>query len=209
MLPLVLDLARLKLVLIGNGVAAERRLQRLDAAGAADLAVYADAPSSALALAAGRRLLKRLPTAQELAAARIVFISDKGAAWCRDLAAAASAGGALVHVEDEPALSDIHAPAVLQRGDLLIAVSTGGKSPGLAVRVKNFLGALFGPEWQGRLEQLAMLRQGWRRGGAGPETVAQWTEAWVAHEAWLPAEDPTLAGSRRTDGAGLGFDARN
>ncbi|HEX7968917.1 MAG TPA: NAD(P)-dependent oxidoreductase [Stellaceae bacterium] len=188
MLPLVLDLARLKLVLVGNGAAAERRLALLDDAGAADLAIHADDPSPGLARAAGRRLLRRLPTSEELAAARIVFIAERGAPHARDLAATARAAGALVHVEDEPALCDLHAPAALRRGELLIAVSTGAQSPALAAQVKRFLGGLFGPEWQGRLDDLAALRRGWREGGADHETVARWTEEWVGRQGWLPAD---------------------
>ncbi len=187
MLPVALDLARLKLALIGDGAAAERRLALLDEAGAGDLTVYAEAPSPALARAAGARLVRRLPTAPELAATRVVFISDKASPHCRDLATTARAAGALVHVEDAPQLSDIHAPAVLRRGELTIAVSTGGQSPALAGQVKRFLGALFGPEWQGRLDELAALRQGWREGGADPETVQRWTEEWVGRQGWLPA----------------------
>jgi len=201
MLPLVLDLARLRLVLVGNDERAERRLALLDAAGAADLTVYAEAPSPALALAAGARLVRRLPATAELAAARIVFISDRSAAESRRLAEAARAGGALVHVEDAPALSDVHAPAVLRQGELLIAVSTGGKSPGLARRIKRFLGALFGGEWQGRLDELALLRRRWRDGGADAATVAQWTAAWVAHHGWLPADGPLSAAAPSAESA--------
>ena len=193
MLPLVLDVARLRLVLVGNDGRAEQRLALLDAAGAADLGVYAEAPSPALALAAGARLVRRLPTTEELVAARIVFISDKNAAESRRLAEAARAGGALVHVEDEAGLCDVHAPAVLRRGELLIAVSTGGKSPGLARQIKRFLGTLFGNEWQTRLDELALLRRRWRESGADTATVAQWTEAWVARQGWLPADDPVFS----------------
>jgi precorrin-2 dehydrogenase/sirohydrochlorin ferrochelatase len=83
----------------------------------------------------------------------------------------------------------MHAPATLRRGDLLIAVSTGGQSPGLAVQVKRFLGALFGTEWQQRLDDLAALRHGWREGGADMETVARWTEEWVGRQGWLPVNN--------------------
>ena len=186
MLPMVLDVARLRLILVGNGAAAERRLTLLDEAGAADLTVYADDPTPALAHAAAGRLVRRLPSAQELAAARVVFVAERGARHARDLAATARAAGALVHVEDEPAHSDLHAPATLRRGDLTIAVSTGGQSPALAVQVKRFLGALFGTEWQRRLDELAALRHGWREGGADSETVVRWTEEWVGRQGWLP-----------------------
>src|SRR5438552_10013287 len=105
MLPLVLDVTRLKLALIGNGSAAERRLALLDEAGAAEIAVYAPAPAPALARRAGDRLIRRLPRQEELAAARVVFISDTAPAH-RACALGARAAGVLVHVEDEPTLSD-------------------------------------------------------------------------------------------------------
>jgi precorrin-2 dehydrogenase / sirohydrochlorin ferrochelatase len=209
MLPLVLDVGRLKLLLIGDGRAAERRLSLLDAAGAADLTVYGEAPSAALALAAGSRLVRRLPTTREMAAARLVFITDRNARYCRELAGMARMLGVLVHVEDEPALCDVQAPAVLRRGDLTIAVSTGGKSPGLAVQVKRFLGALFGPEWQERLDALATLRRGWRAGGADAKTIARWSESWVGRQGWLPADDAASAEAVPGGAAGARAAARH
>jgi siroheme synthase-like protein len=123
-----------------------------------------------------------------LAAARLVFISDRAAATTPGLAATAQAAGALVHVEDAPALSDLQAPAVLRRGALTIAVSTGGASPGLAAQVKRFLGRLFGPEWGEHLDSLAALRQEWRRSGADAAMLSRWTEAWIERQGWLPRE---------------------
>jgi precorrin-2 dehydrogenase / sirohydrochlorin ferrochelatase len=202
MLPLMLDLSRLRLILIGDGTQAERRLALLDAADAADLTLYAERPSASLALAAGRRLVRRLPSAPEVAAARIVFISDKNAPYCRTLAATARAAGALLHVEDEPALCDVHAPAVLRRGELTIAVSTGGRAPGLAVQLKRWLGAVFGLEWQGRLDELAALRRRWRANGADPDTLTRWTEAWVESRGWLPLDAAVRADASSAD-AGL------
>ena len=187
MLPLSLDLGRLKLALIGEGEKAVARLALLDAAGASDLLVYAVRPSPALARAAGKRLVRRLPEAAELAAAQLVFISERNAATAR-LAAAAREAGALLHVEDWPALSDLQSPAVLRRGALTIAVSTDGGSPGLAAEIKRFLGRLFGPEWAGRLDALAALRRDWRRSGDGPQSVSRRTAAWIAQSGWLPAE---------------------
>jgi len=196
MLPLTVDLSRLRVVLVGEGDAALRRLALLDAAGAVDLAVHAEAPSAALAAAAGDRLVRHLPTATELARSRLVFISDRDAPCCYALAVSARAAGALVHVEDAPNLGDVHAPAVLRRGDLAIAVSTGGKSPGLAVLVKRFLAQRFGAEWQERLEALALRRRDWRASGADQRTIARWSEAWVARHGWLPAATTAASASR-------------
>ena len=59
--------------------------------------------------------------------------------------------------------------------------------------MKRFLGTLFGPEWQERLETLAALRRGWRASGVGAETVARWSDGWVARQGWLPANDTAEA----------------
>ena len=185
MLPLVLDVTRLKLALIGNGAAAERRLALIDEAGATDVSVYATAPSPALARRAGERLIRRLPEPGELAVARVAFISETSPEH-HALARAARGAGVLVHVEDEPTLSDVHAPAVVRRGDLVIAVSTGGRSPALAAEIKRFLQTLFGAEWCGRIEELAWLRRQWRKSGADHTSVAQQTTAWAVARDWLP-----------------------
>ena len=195
MLPLVVDVTRVRMALIGNGARALRRLQLLDDAGAARLVVYAECPSDALADAASGRLVRRLPNAQELAEAQLVFIADPSPSQRADLAAVARAGGALVHVEDLPELSELHAPAVVRRGDLTVAVSTGGRSPALTAHLRRFLDRLLGPEWQARIDALAALRHRWRDAGADASTIARWTDHWVESQGWLPANDAT-AGSR-------------
>lgn len=192
MLPLVLDLARLRLVLIGNGEAASRRLALLDDARAQQLTVFAPSPSSELAAASGARLQRRWPSGGELAKAQLVFIADAPTDLRPVFAEYAHTAGALVHVEDAPLLSDAHAPAVLRRGDLTIAIATGGASPGLAAELKRFLGDLIGPEWQGRLDELARLRRRWRRAGARPMAVRRRTREWISRRGWLPAESPSF-----------------
>ncbi|HEX4112183.1 MAG TPA: NAD(P)-dependent oxidoreductase [Stellaceae bacterium] len=186
MLPIVLDVARLDIALIGDGAAAEKRLTLLDDAAAARLRVYAPSPSAAFTAASGERLVRRLPEGVELAAARLVFIADRAAPYAAAVAARARAAGALVHIEDDAAQTDFHLPAVLRRGDLTIAVSTGGGSPTLAVRVRRALADLFGPEWQGRTDEIAKLRREWRDAGADAEALKHRTENWIERQRWLP-----------------------
>ncbi|MGH7831943.1 MAG: precorrin-2 dehydrogenase/sirohydrochlorin ferrochelatase family protein, partial [Candidatus Binatia bacterium] len=66
--------------------------------------------------------------------------------------------GVLINVVDRPQLCDFIAPAVVRRGDLLIAVSTGGASPALAKKVRRRLERSFGPEYEEGLRLLAALR---------------------------------------------------
>jgi precorrin-2 dehydrogenase/sirohydrochlorin ferrochelatase len=189
MFPIQLDLAQLRVALVGNGEAILRRLHGLYEDGARHVAVYADAPSAALAEAAGPRLHRLVPSAAELAGFHIVFAADLPEARLAQLAGTVRAMGALLHVEDRPALSNVHAPSVLRRGDLVIAVSTNGRSPGLARRVKRYLEGLFGSEWQGRIEALGEQRARWREAGAGPTEIARWTDEWVDREQWLAAPE--------------------
>lgn len=65
----------------------------------------------------------------------------------------AKGSGILVNVVDDPELSDFIVPAVMRRGSLSVAVSTGGKSPALARRLKVKLGEQFGQEY-GRLAEV-------------------------------------------------------
>lgn len=191
MLPLTLDLARLRLALVGAGAVALRRLERLDAAEARVLAVYAPQPSRVLAAQAGTRLMRRMPTDAELASAQIVFIAGLAAPLATTLAERARALGAIVHVEDVPAVSDVRMPAVLRRGDLAIAVSTDGRSPGLAAALRDALGRVIGPEWADRLDRIATARRHWRAAGLDPAAVAARTGHWLAARGWLPS-DATL-----------------
>lgn len=184
MLHLSLDLARLRLVLIGTGEPCLRRLHLLDEAGARSLTVFSASPSPELAAAAGSRLRRRWPAAHELQEAQLVFIADVAEPLRAELAAAARACGAILHVEDAPGLTDSHAPAVLRRGPLTIAVSTAGTAPGAAAEIKRFLATVIGPEWGARIERIAALRQVWRRDGAGHDTVRRLTAARLGRYGW-------------------------
>jgi precorrin-2 dehydrogenase/sirohydrochlorin ferrochelatase len=185
MLPLSLDVTRLRLALIGQGAAALRRLAWLEEAGARSIAVFSAAPSPDFATAAGARLERRWPDGPDLAKAQLVFIADLTEPERSALADAARAAGAIVHVEDAPALTDVHAPAVLRRGDLTIAISTNGAAPGLAGELKQFLGRILGPEWQGRVDDIRALRQRWRDAGVSHELVRRLTASRLSRYGWF------------------------
>jgi len=55
--------------------------------------------------------------------------------------------GALVNIEDAKPLCDFHVPSLVRRGDLVMTVSTAGRSPGLARRLRRHLEKLFGDEF--------------------------------------------------------------
>jgi precorrin-2 dehydrogenase / sirohydrochlorin ferrochelatase len=76
----------------------------------------------------------------------------------------------LCNVVDVPELCDFYYPAIVQRGALQIAVSTGGESPALAQRLRKELEVQFGPEYEEWITQLGEERQKIRaRGSSGPQ----------------------------------------
>jgi precorrin-2 dehydrogenase/sirohydrochlorin ferrochelatase len=65
----------------------------------------------------------------------------------------------LCNVVDVPELCDFYYPAVVRRGSLQIAISTGGESPALAQRLRGKLQKEFGPEYADWVNQLGKLRR--------------------------------------------------
>ena len=190
MIPIIIDPKMTSMALIGRGQVAMRRLALLDEAGAADLIVFSDAPEEDLATAAGRRLQRKLPSSAELAAFRIVWIADLPIELAIPLAEQVRARGGLVNVEDVKPWCDFHNPASVRRGDLLLTVSTNGRSPGLAVRIKRQLAAAFGPEWAERLKAVGMKRDAWKRRQRPLAELARLTDATIDSKGWLSGQQP-------------------
>jgi len=66
--------------------------------------------------------------------------------------------GVLVNVMDDVPNCDFAAPALVRRGDLVLAVGTGGRSPAVARKVRVELEERFGPEWAETLAVIAEVR---------------------------------------------------
>lgn len=166
MLPLVLDPQHIRAGLAGRGAGRDRRA-----------ALLADSGVEAVPL-------PETPSDAALKALTVLFVAglEEGAAG--DLAGRARALGVLVNVEDKPALCDFHVPARVRHGDLLLTVSTGGRVPGLARVLREWLTEHFGPEWAGRLEDLAGARARWRQEGLSPEHVLGNVRKQLAQMGW-------------------------
>src|SRR5579862_1998068 len=130
--PLGLDLSLLPTGLAGRGIALMKRLRFLDVERVPGLLVYSPEPCDEAVALAGPRLIRRLPDEAEVAALRVLFVAGLSATDSAHLAAFARDHRVLVNIEDSPPLCDFHLPAVVRRGDLVLSVSTGGRSPTLA-----------------------------------------------------------------------------
>ena len=186
MIPIVVDPQRVPIALVGRGAQAVSRLAWLRQGGASDITVFSDAPSPELVERSGDLLCRRLPGGGDLGLFRLVWIADLPRERASALAGEARAAGALVNVEDALPWCDFHNPSVVRRGDLLLTVSTGGRSPGLAARIRRHLERAFGPEWAGRLDHLGAKRAAWRRRERPLVELARLTDAVIERKGWLP-----------------------
>lgn len=187
MYPILLDLSILTILVIGSGREATRRIGLLDEASPRDLRVFSDDPSPELVAAAGDRLTRRLPRKRDIPPRSILFVGDLPDDVAAKIIAKGRARGALVNVEDKTAFCDFHSGSTVRRGDLLLTISTGGHSPGLAARLRRHFETAFGPEWADRLRELGQLRRAWRAEGADFAEVKRRTSAVIDGEAWLDA----------------------
>jgi precorrin-2 dehydrogenase/sirohydrochlorin ferrochelatase len=90
------------------------------------------------------------------AGAVLAFVAGDDEVFLQAAASAARAARVLVNVVDKPAMSDFNTPAVIDRGEVVAAVGTGGGSPTLATKLRNDIEAQV-PEGAGRVA--ALLRK--------------------------------------------------
>ena len=165
LLPVTLNPDSLSVGLAGQGEALARRAALLTEAGVYPATVSAETPA--------------------LGGLHVLFVAGLPAKDTARLARQARDVGILVNVEDVPQLCDFHVPAIVRRGDLLLTVSTGGKSPGLARLIREWLEKRLGLEWTGRLQSVSQAREQWRKQGHTPAEVSLRTEDYVAERDWL------------------------
>ncbi len=105
----------------------------------------------------------------DLAGAFLAVAATGDAAETAGIFAEAEREGVLLNAVDDPAHCHFAVPAVLRRGDLVVAVSTGGRAPGYAGRVRDELAHAVGAEYGTLLDLIAAVRA---------ELPAEWADKW-------------------------------
>lgn len=158
--PALLDVSGWDCVVVGAGRVAGDRAVRLAGAGARVRLIAPHLGAAAgTAVADGRvRHEARGYRDGDLDGCRLVVVAtddpDVNAAVARE----AARRGVLCNAAGGHDAGDVIVPAVVRRGDLTIAVSTGGASPTLAAVVRERIEGTFGPEWAEMLALFARLR---------------------------------------------------
>jgi siroheme synthase-like protein len=156
--PAFLDLAARPCLVVGGGTVGLEKARSLVASGASVLVVD-PAPSAELLIEAGEHLTvdARAFVADDCRGRVLVFACTGDPAVDGDVASAAKAAGALCCRADGTA-ADFTTGAVLRRGDLCVAVSSGGASPVLAADARDRAAEAIGPEYGDAARLLGDLR---------------------------------------------------
>jgi precorrin-2 dehydrogenase/sirohydrochlorin ferrochelatase len=156
--PAFLDLRGRRCLVVGGGEVGTRKVNGLLDAGAMVCVVSLEV-SPALAALAGAGIIEHRARGfrrHDVRGCTLVVAATGLETVDAAVAASARRVRALVNVVDVPAACDFILPSVLRRGDLQIAVSTGGKSPALAREIRRWLETQLSEEsativeWAGR-----------------------------------------------------------
>jgi siroheme synthase-like protein len=158
--PVFLHLEDRSCLVIGGGPVAEQKVIGLLGAGARVTVVGADPTPRLRALAADGaiQIRQRAYEPGDLAGAFLVIVGVDDRTVRHTVWQDAHRRGVLINTIDDMPHCSFIAPAIYQQGDLSVAVSSAGKSPALAVRVRDRIGALLGPEYGTFLTWLGDLR---------------------------------------------------
>jgi len=159
--PVFLDLRRRSCLVIGGGSVAERKTLSLLEAGA-DVTVVSPALTAKLQnLSSAGKITHRKKHFDEndVAGAFLVFAATDSPEANTSAAQLCRKKKLLVNVASPPGESSFIVPSVVERGDLLIAVSTSGASPALSKKVRQELEKTYGPEYEQLLTWLSAIRK--------------------------------------------------
>jgi precorrin-2 dehydrogenase/sirohydrochlorin ferrochelatase len=137
-------------VVIGAEAVAGGKVEALLAGGATDVTVVATVPPQQLDRLEredGVRVRRREWRTSDLDGAFLVIASAPDHDRGTRIADAARERGVLINVMDDVPNCDWAAPSLVRRADLVMAISTGGRSPALARQLRELLELRFGDEW--------------------------------------------------------------
>ncbi len=147
-------------MVVGGGQVAERKVYALLAADAR-VRIVAPVITVRLQELAEERIVEwaqRRWEADDLQGCFLVIAATDDPKINHEVATEALERGCLVNVVDDPDYCNFLTPAVIQRGDLTIAISTGGQVPALSGYLRSRLENEFGPEWESYLTLLSQMR---------------------------------------------------
>ncbi|MFC2122803.1 bifunctional precorrin-2 dehydrogenase/sirohydrochlorin ferrochelatase [Bacteroidota bacterium] len=176
--PISLNLSGKKCVVVGGGVVALRKVRGLLEHGASVEVISPSVCSDISALADAGKIGVRVKRYEpgDLDGAFLVIVATAESDTNQEVAREARRRKVLVNVVDDPEQSDFNVPSIVRQGDLIIAISTGGKSPALSRKIRTRLEKNFGEEYAALTDLINEVRSELKQGQV---TVGgdEWQEA--------------------------------
>lgn len=160
--PLILtNLGGARVVVVGGGKVAERKVNGLIAGGATPVVISPDLTELLQRHHANGQMnwLARRYNNGDLAGALLAVAATNDRAVNAAIAAEARERGVLANISDNPTQGSWTTTATVRRGDLVIAVTTNGASPKLAAQIRRDLEARYGEEYAAIVHQLREERE--------------------------------------------------
>ncbi len=158
--PLSVDLNQKKVLVIGGGEVAARKLTELIYTGAKVTVIAPEMNPAILRLEKAITLITREYQEGDIAGYYLVFACTDNSSVNAQVAAICDHNHTLCNVANNGALGSFHVPGVIRHGDITVTVSTGGLAPGLTRHLKRKLAEFLGPELGELAQVLGRFRQG-------------------------------------------------
>ena len=155
--PVFMNLEGRRCVVVGGGEVANRKARKLLQARAEVVVISPEIMPELESVAF--EVLRRPFEAGDLEGAFLAFAATDSREVNAAVAREADEKSIPVNVVDRPSEGSFAVPSVLRRGRMQVAVSTGGASPSLARSIRGELEGIFGPDWAGLVEELAVARR--------------------------------------------------
>jgi len=161
LLPIYLNLKDRECLVVGGGKVASRKVQSLVASEAKVRVVSPKITPelNEMKLKGEISWEQKIFETKDLGHPLIVICATDNEDINRKVAALCWKKNIPVNVVDDPPKCNFYMPAVVKRGELTIAISTGGKSPMLAACIRRQLEKQFGKEYEDYLELLGEIRK--------------------------------------------------
>lgn len=157
----LLDIGRCRVLVVGGGTVAHRKVEGVLAAGGRPVVVAPQLADGLEMLIREEKLAvhRRVFEPHDVEGYQLVFAATDHAPVNQAVRREAELNGALVNVADDPEGSTFHVPAVLRHDPVLVALSTGGASPLLARRLRERLADTVTPGLGRVARRLEQLRE--------------------------------------------------
>jgi precorrin-2 dehydrogenase / sirohydrochlorin ferrochelatase len=159
--PIFLDLTGRRCIVIGGGAVAERKVDGLLAAGAQVTVVSPEISEGLrrLILQPSLKHVARKYESGDLAGFAVAFVATDDRALSAAVFAEARSRGIWVNCADDPSHCDFISPAVIRRGELSVALSTGGASPASARALREELESYLSEEFAQLVQTASEVRR--------------------------------------------------